>query len=1095
LDIEVRVLGPVEVCRGARPAEAPTGLGARLLLALAMDRGRAVDDGELLERLWPCGPPTHAIASLRNQVAGLRRAYGREIVERAGGGYRLSSHAVCLDLDRFAACITAARDGSADLVVSLAAVERALALVRGRPLHEVADEPWAMPVAAAAAERVAAAEELWADLSIRTGRASADVAQLRRAAYAHPHREVRWRQLVDALAGAGRRTEALRALGEARRALAEFGMLPGPELLDAEQHLLGTPSDRASAAISSIPIRRDPMVGRDVALAELLAGAPIVWIDGEPGSGKTRLLAELADRHASTGESALVYAACPASPGPGVRALSSLVAAANQLASVAGPVPAELASWLDESAPVSITDQTDADLRRATLVNGIVSWLEGASSTDPLTVVIDDVHWLDDGAISVLRAVLRRAASGDLRWILAGRRHETPALAALRGELERTRGVRQIQLGALTGDDLQELVGLLVPEIPLDDRDALATEVLASTGGNPLYASEMISHRGRSSESEDPPRLDAIIRGSVAALAPDQRELAELLAVAAGPCPVAVAAAVIGRDAAALLRLAERLADDGLLAPVTPIALDLRHDLIRRAVQRQLASGTELALRRRLVRALAVDQRHVVAYADQLLRLGDLLDDDQLEARDRAVGDAIERLMLEAEYVAARDLADRYLDLSTARHDAPTALEARLRVVTALIATGDVRAGRARLATLIEQAGAVGDDRVLADAILAMGPVATGGRERDDVLRQAESLAASLPETDGRRRVQLACWAAHHRLNRGDRLGASHLLGLADSAARVASELQGLILAVRAQADTLFTSGPEPARRSLAELRRYAVASGDVTADAAASVLEAGQAWCDGTLADVEQACHEIAEVATRMPRPDLQWFPDALRAAAVLAADQPAGEAVEHAARLGRELNVEMAGSTAMVQQLLAAFHQGELGAQSGPLESLAAGKPASSLLAAACALAAVEAGDADAVADVAARMAADAHLLVHAGVSWPNVAMCASEVAFAASHRALAEQLWCALEPYGGTGLGLSAAGYFGTVDRCLGLLAATLDRREEALALLMAAWAQEGRRGASAWQRRAAADYRAVAGGRTAATGTSTRQARAG
>jgi hypothetical protein len=112
---------------------------------------------------------------------------------------------------------------------------------------------------------------------------------------------------------------------------------------------------------------------------------------------------------------------------------------------------------------------------------------------------------------------------------------------------------------------------------------------------------------------------------------------------------------------------------------------------------------------------------------------------------------------------------------------------------------------------------------------------------------------------------------------------------------------------------------------------------------------------------------------------------------------------------------------------------------------------------------------------------MAGDDRLLANAGVSWANVAMCASEVAYAANHAALADQLWDGLEPYRGTGLGLSAAGYFGVVDRCLGLLAATLGRREEALALLTSAWAQEGRRGATAWQERAAADYRTVARGR--------------
>ena len=62
---------------------------------------------------------------------------------------------------------------------------------------------------------------------------------------------------------------------------------------------------------------------------------------------------------------------------------------------------------------------------------------------------------------------------------------------------------------------------------------------------------------------------------------------------------------------------------------------------------------------------------------------------------------------------------------------------------------------------------------------------------------------------------------------------------------------------------------------------------------------------------------------------------------------------------------------------------------------------------------------------------------------MTWGQVAVGASAVAFAAEDTALAESLWRSLEPYSGTGLALPGAGYFGTADRCLGLLAATRRR----------------------------------------------------
>ena len=260
MDIELRLLGALEVAGPSGELAPVRGLGARLLLALAVDRGAAVPDHDLLERLWSADPPNQAIASVRNQVARLRRMLGAAVVERTSRGYRLNPDACSVDVDALADAVATARTLDPQPAAEL--VDQALARVRGRPLDDVADEVWAMPAAAAAAELVANAEELWADAVIAAGRGGDDISRLRRAATAQPHRELRWRQLITALAAAGRRTEGLRAVGEARRALAEFGLLPGADLLELERSLVGA-SDEAGA-VARIPVRRDPMVGREL---------------------------------------------------------------------------------------------------------------------------------------------------------------------------------------------------------------------------------------------------------------------------------------------------------------------------------------------------------------------------------------------------------------------------------------------------------------------------------------------------------------------------------------------------------------------------------------------------------------------------------------------------------------------------------------------------------------------------------------------------------------------------------------------------------------------------------------------------------------
>ena len=355
------------------------------------------------------------------------------------------------------------------------------------------------------------------------------------------------------------------------------------------------------------------------------------------------------------------------------------------------------------------------------------------------------------------------------------------------------------------------------------------------------------------------------------------------------------------------------------------------------------------------------------------------------------------------------------------------------------------------------------------------------------MIRDAECLVGTLPSSEATRRVQLACWAAHHRVNRGEGVAAAYLLRQAEEASVTTPVLNGLILAVRAQTSTLIGSGPGPTRRALDELQSFVQSSGDPSAEAALLLLSSRQAWVDGTVSDVVAVRDAIAHIATRMPRPDFQWWPLALDAAIELATGgDEAGAAIERAARTGRQLGVEVAGSTELAQQLLLLFLSGEWAAAAGSLEVLAAAEDASPSLLAAFGLTCAEAGRLDVVADIATRLVSEPQLLVRAAMTWGQVAVGATAVAFAAKDATLAESLWRSLEPYSGTGMALPGAGYFGAVDRCLGLLAATLGDRQRATELLASACAQEQRRGATLWEARAAADLRTVRSSRVRAAG---------
>jgi DNA-binding SARP family transcriptional activator len=234
--LAIDVLGLIDVRVDGRRIDIPVGLTRRVLLALVIARHRGHTDLELIERLWGASAPPTALASLRNTVVRVRTLLGADAIERTPRGYRVRSTSLTVDVDEFDEQVAWARRRAAAGLddEALLSLRRALTLVRGRPYVEVADEWWAASAAADVAERIAAAEELWAEVVLRSKQSSGEIARLQRAARAMPHREVRWKQLTRALLAADRRVDAARAVHEARAALAEFGLDVSAELAALE---------------------------------------------------------------------------------------------------------------------------------------------------------------------------------------------------------------------------------------------------------------------------------------------------------------------------------------------------------------------------------------------------------------------------------------------------------------------------------------------------------------------------------------------------------------------------------------------------------------------------------------------------------------------------------------------------------------------------------------------------------------------------------------------------------------------------------------------------------------------------------------------
>ena len=272
---ELRLLGPVQAVRAGRDVALGGPRQRAVLALLALDAGRVVPAGRLVEEVWRGRPPPGAAKTLRSYVSRLRSALAPEVaVVARGGGYALSAGPGQLDVARFERLVA---EGQAALGGGEAAAagnrfREALALWRGPAFADVADvEPLAREGARLEELRLVAVEgRLEADLAAGS---HAEVAgELERLVGEYPLRERLWRLLMLALYRGGRQADALAAYQRARAMLAgELGLEPGPELRELERAVLRqeVPPPAPHGNRHNLPAQLTSFVGREQELAML----------------------------------------------------------------------------------------------------------------------------------------------------------------------------------------------------------------------------------------------------------------------------------------------------------------------------------------------------------------------------------------------------------------------------------------------------------------------------------------------------------------------------------------------------------------------------------------------------------------------------------------------------------------------------------------------------------------------------------------------------------------------------------------------------------------------------------------------------------